>query len=151
MRPSETISKYSQNICEYHIVPIRSSLSNKSAPMYKQIVPSRSILLNRSAPMNKCQMFFFLYPIKALCESTFSYLPEYFNKSAPFSVSWVSNASNKDDIYILTHWGRDKMAAIFQTRFSNVFSWMKMFKSRLRFHWSLFPRVQLTIFQHWFR
>ena len=25
----------------------------------------------------------------------------------------------------LTHWGRDKMAAIFQTTFSNAFSWMK--------------------------
>ena len=46
----------------------------------------------------------------------------------------------------LTHWGRDKMAAIFQTTFSNAFSWMKMFEFRLRFHWSLFPRVQLTIF-----
>ena len=52
---------------------------------------------------------------------------------------------------ILTHWGRDKMAAISQTTFSNVFSSMKMFKFRLRFHWSLFPRVQLTIFHHWFR
>ena len=26
-----------------------------------------------------------------------------------------------------------------------------MFQLRLKFHWSLFPRVQLTIFQHWFR
>ena len=51
----------------------------------------------------------------------------------------------------VTHWGQDKMAAIFQTTFSNAFSWMKMFKFWLRFHWSLFPRVQLTIFQHWFR
>ena len=51
----------------------------------------------------------------------------------------------------LTHWGRDKMAVIFQTIFSNAFSWMKMFNFRLRFHWIVFPRVQLTIFQHWFR
>ena len=51
----------------------------------------------------------------------------------------------------LTHWGRDKMAAIFQTTFSNAFSGMKMCKFRFRFHLSLFPRVQLTIFQHWFR
>ena len=43
------------------------------------------------------------------------------------------------------------MAAIFQTTFSNAFSWMKMFKFRLRCHWTLFPSVQLTIFQHWFR
>ena len=51
----------------------------------------------------------------------------------------------------LTHWGRDKMAAIFQTTSSNAFSWMKMYEFRLKFHWSLFLRVQLTIFQYWFR
>ena len=51
----------------------------------------------------------------------------------------------------LTHWGRDKMAAIFQTTFSNAFSWMKMVKFRLSYHGSLFPMVQLTIFQHWLR
>ena len=43
------------------------------------------------------------------------------------------------------------MAAIFQTTFSNAFSWMKMYKFRWEFHWSLFPGFQLTIFQHWFR
>ena len=51
----------------------------------------------------------------------------------------------------LTHWGRDKMAASFQTTLSNGFSWMKMYEFRLKFHWSWFPRVQSTIFQHWFR
>ena len=50
----------------------------------------------------------------------------------------------------LTHWGRDKMAAFSQTTLSNALSWMKMFEFRLKFHWRLFPRVQLTIFQHWF-
>ena len=35
--------------------------------------------------------------------------------------------------------------------FSNAFSWIKMLQLGLKFHWSLFPRVQLTIFQHWFR
>ena len=39
---------------------------------------------------------------------------------------------------VLTHWGRDKMAAFFQTKFSNAFSWMKMFELRIKFHWSLF-------------
>ena len=48
----------------------------------------------------------------------------------------------------ITHWGRDKMAAVSQTTHSNAFSWMKLLEFRLRFHWSLF---QLTIFQHWFR
>ena len=54
-------------------------------------------------------------------------------------------------VYILTHWGRDKMDDISQTTFSNAFSWMKMFEYRLKFHWSLFLGVQLTISQHWFR
>ena len=44
-----------------------------------------------------------------------------------------------------------QMDAISQTTFSNAFSWMKMFEFRLKAHWSLFPRVQLTIFQQWFR
>ena len=52
---------------------------------------------------------------------------------------------------LLTHWGRDKMDAISQTTCSSAFSWMKMFEFQLIFHWSLFLRVQLTIFQHWFR
>ena len=44
-----------------------------------------------------------------------------------------------------------QMAAISQTTFSSAFSWMKIYNFRLGFHWCLFPRVQLTIFQHWFR
>ena len=43
------------------------------------------------------------------------------------------------------------MAAIFQTTFSNAFFRMKIYGFRLRCHWSLFLRVQLTIFLHWFR
>ena len=34
---------------------------------------------------------------------------------------------------------------------SNTFSWMKMYWFRIKFHWHLFPMVQLAIFQHWFR
>ena len=44
----------------------------------------------------------------------------------------------------LTHWGRDKMAAISQTIFSSEFSWMKIYEFRLRFHWSLFPRFKIN-------
>ena len=42
------------------------------------------------------------------------------------------------------------MVAIWQTAFLSAFSCMKMFELRLKFH-SLFLRVQLAIFQHWFR
>ena len=52
---------------------------------------------------------------------------------------------------LVSHWGRDKMDAILQTTLSNAFSWMKMHEFRLRFHWSLFPKFELTIFQHCFR
>ena len=51
----------------------------------------------------------------------------------------------------LTHWGQDKMAAVSQTLFSNAYSWIKMYEFRLKFHWSLFLRFQLTSLQHWFR
>ena len=33
----------------------------------------------------------------------------------------------------------------------NAFSRMKKYEFRLRFHWILFLRFELTIFQHWFR
>ena len=39
----------------------------------------------------------------------------------------------------LTHWGRDKMVAIFQTTFSNAFCLMKMYEFRLRFYWNVVP------------
>ena len=45
----------------------------------------------------------------------------------------------------------NKMAAIWQTTFSNAFSWKKMVEFWFKCHWNLFPRVQLTIRQHWFR
>ena len=38
-----------------------------------------------------------------------------------------------------------------QTTLSNAFSWMKILEFRLKFHWRLSLRVQLTISQHWFR
>ena len=47
-------------------------------------------------------------------------------------------------IIFLTNWGRDRMVAILQTTFP--LSWMRMYQLRLK---SLFPMVQLTIFNHW--
>ena len=62
---------------------------------------------------------------------------------------WRIDASLR--LYELTHWGRDLMDANSQTTFSSALYWMKMFKFRLKFHWRLFLRVQLTIFQNRFR
>ena len=39
----------------------------------------------------------------------------------------------------------EKMAVISQTIYLDAFSWMERFVFWLKFHWSLFPRVQLTI------
>ena len=50
-----------------------------------------------------------------------------------------------------THLPLDKIAAIWQMVFSDTFSWMKMYESWWRFHWILFLRAQLIIYQHWFR
>ena len=97
--------------------------------------------------------------------------------SADAKIHWNGKGTMREDHFIithkiegfhsgslhLTHWGQDKMAAIFHITFSNAFSWMKMYEPRLRFHWSLFLRVQfplkfqlflrvpLTISNHWSR
>ena len=52
---------------------------------------------------------------------------------------------------ILTHLLLDKMAAIPQTIYLDAFSWIKSFVFRLKFHWSLFLRIQVTITQNWFK
>ena len=58
--------------------------------------------------------------------------------------------SKQVGINILTHWGRDRMPAIFQTTFWNGFSW-NLYKFRLKCHWSLFLGAEITIFNHLFR
>ena len=55
-------------------------------------------------------------------------------------------------INVLTHKGRDKIAAISQmTQYCQMHFSMKIYECCLRFHWSLFLRFEFTIFQHWFR
>ena len=52
----------------------------------------------------------------------------------------------------LTHPPWTKWPPCWQTIFSDVFFlWMTIFVFWLKFHWSLFQEVQLTITQHWFR
>ena len=56
----------------------------------------------------------------------------------------------KKKLCLLTHWGRDMMAANLWTTFSNAYPWKEMYEFYLKCHRNLFLRVQLTIFQHWF-
>ena len=61
-------------------------------------------------------------------------------------IIYISQKSHKKclsySLINITHWDRDKIDAISQTTFSDAFSWMKMCEFLLRFHWSLFPRIQ---------
>ena len=57
-------------------------------------------------------------------------------------IMWLSCRLNS-----LTHWGRDKMPAIYWTTLLNAFSWMK-----ISIFWlTLLPRVQFAISHNWFR
>ena len=55
------------------------------------------------------------------------------------------------DECLLTHPPWTKWLPFWQTTFSNEFCWKQMVECLFKFHWNLFPRVQLTISQHRFR
>ena len=57
------------------------------------------------------------------------------------SLYWVSPQ-------VLSHWGRDKIAAIWRQHFSRLLYEIVVFW--FRFHWNLFPWVKLAICQLWF-
>ena len=98
----------------------------------------------------------------ACATRNFSYLARgplatYFVEDYRTSITFPKNVYIRSTLLVLhrmenvTYGSRDKMVAIAETIFTNAFSWIKMYKFRLRFHWKLFSRVQLTISQHWFR
>ena len=51
--------------------------------------------------------------------------------------------------HLLSPW--TKWPLFWQTTISNAFSWMKMIEFRFKVHWNLFPGVEFTMNQHWFR
>ena len=75
-------------------------------------------------------------------------------KHALVTLATISIHINVDTVALqpcLTHLPWKKWPPFWQTTISNAFSWMKMMEFRFEFHWNLFPEVQLTISQHWFR
>ena len=89
-------------------------------------------------------------------------MPLYGHNELRYEVSFVNSNSDLCSLsvtalpcsilhYNVTHWGKHKMATNLQKTFSNSVSWMKLFVFWIKLHWNLFPRVQLTISQHWFR
>ena len=71
--------------------------------------------------------------------STLRVTSSYSNPRPHCASDFTMHNDNGNVLDSLTHWGWDKMAAIFQTTFSNAFSWIKK-----KFHWLLFPRVQFN-------
>ena len=49
-------------------------------------------------------------------------------------------------VFILTYPGRGKCPPFSRRQFQNAFSWRKMCDCQLQFHWRLFLRVQLKVF-----
>ena len=68
-----------------------------------------------------------------------------------FTAHAYMHQPRQPDLNQLTHFPLDRIVTISQTIFSDAFLWMESFAFWLKFHRSLFLRVQLTITQHWFR
>ena len=64
---------------------------------------------------------------------------------------WINGYIFGSWLHFFTQLPLDRMSAITWAIFWDEFSWMKSFVFWLRFHLSLFLRIQLTITQHWFR
>ena len=83
-----------------------------------------------------------------------SLLPEwYYDCTMPVTQpQWIWTSESHEYVTrVLTHLPLDSLAGKWQTTFSNAFLTMKICEFQLIFHWSLFLRVKLTIFQSWFR
>ena len=65
--------------------------------------------------------------------------------------SWPAIYTYFSTNVLITHLPLGKMDIFLQTLFSDAISWMKSFVLWLKFYWSLFLKIQLTINQHWFR
>ena len=61
----------------------------------------------------------------------------------------IASVGKTEGSWCMISW--TKWPPFWQTIFSKAFSWMKIRKYRFKFHWNLFPGVQLTINRHWLR
>ena len=78
--------------------------------------------------------FFSLHNLpELLCAEIVPMLEAAINSGLVFGMVTDLLYTNMKTWFILTHWGPDKMIAIFQTTFSNAFSWMQIYEFRLNF------------------
>ena len=87
-----------------------------------------------------CQIIEHDFVHNTFIEDLFTEFKSWWSFSLHFIIIQTNNASPLD-----------KMSAISQTTFSNVFSWMKRFVFWFEFHWKSFLGVQLSKSQHWLR
>ena len=83
-----------------------------------------------------------------LPDKTFDISKKYIHSVGP--LYYIYNTLILFSPSLLTHLPLDKMAAILQTTLSYAFLWKETFVFWLKFHWCLFPRVQLHQPRLWF-
>ena len=125
--------------------PLYLSKNEENVPLWPLFwgkMYSFAIQCDRTVKRKYKQMYFLsiylLFSLKIVTQD---------NSSAKGWFTWGSVTYNNDNI--LTNLPMDKMAAISQTTFPDAFSWMNGFVFWMKFHWSLFLRLQLTIIQPW--
>ena len=96
--------------------------------------------------MFPCSFFSLLNLPELLCAEIVPMLEAAINSGPVFGMVTDLLYTNMKTWFILTHWGPDKMIAIFpddifKCIFLNANIWIS-----IKFHWSLFARVQLTIY-----
>ena len=74
-----------------------------------------------------------------------------FSSTSTSTCSMCEYEYESDYLIIITLRPRQNGRHFADDIFKRIFLNKKLYKLRLRFHWNLFLRVQLTIFQHWFR
>ena len=101
-----------------------------SCPIWRQVFVEPTILFRRILTNKKYGLCF----IWSVCYDIIIFRNAISPNLAPSKTTLYDITIST---YSLTHWGRDKMAAIFQTTFWNGFSLLvKMYTFQLRFHWS---------------
>ena len=104
---------------------------------------------NQSRPIVECDQSQTMVGFSAACSVSIHYcvIINYVYHQLMIQIGYPKRLVEIINGISLTNWGREKMAAMSQTTFSNAFSCMKMYE----FRWSLFLKFESTIIQHWSR
>ena len=100
--------------------------------------PQKAIIRNHSYSLAEPMLTFLpIGPLETNLSGIWTKMCIFLKIKMPFKMLWVKFLPFCSGCIVLTHLPLDKMAAIWQTIFSDVFSWMKSFVFWLKSHWSL--------------